>query len=248
MSRFLTDAIRRITELERRQSNMLRVGTIAEADYARARVRVSIGPLLTAWLPWLTQRASKTSTWHAPEVGEQVLVVSPAGELAQAVVIPALYQSAHPANADNPDIARITFADGAVLEYDRAAHRLAADIPGSASIKTSGDLTAAIGGKLAAEVTGSVSLDTKAAADIKAAAAVTVQSVAAVTITAPVITLNGVTTINGPLTQGTGSAGGGATMAGPLKVDADVTAGGVSLKSHVHGGVDPGPSSTGVPI
>lgn len=67
------------------------------------------------------------------------------------------------------------------------------------------------------------------------------------TITSPNITLNGNVTINGNLSQGMGDGGGTATMLGPITVTNDVTAGGKSLRTHTHGGVQPGTGNTGAP-
>ncbi|EOX9201030.1 Gp138 family membrane-puncturing spike protein [Yersinia enterocolitica] len=67
-------------------------------------------------------------------------------------------------------------------------------------------------------------------------------------ITSPTIVLNGAVTINGSLTQGMGESGGNASMLGPITVTNDVTAGGVSLKSHKHGGVQTGGGEIGGPI
>lgn len=69
-----------------------------------------------------------------------------------------------------------------------------------------------------------------------------------ITATAPISTINSNTTINGPLQQGTGTAGGGATMQGPMTVTEDVTAGGKSLINHIHNGVQPGSGNTGKPV
>ncbi|NHB94369.1 phage baseplate assembly protein V [Photorhabdus cinerea] len=66
-------------------------------------------------------------------------------------------------------------------------------------------------------------------------------------ITSPEITLNGNVTINGNLSQGMGAGGGTATMQGPVTVNNDVIAGGISLKNHVHSGVQSGGSKTGGP-
>jgi phage baseplate assembly protein gpV len=66
-------------------------------------------------------------------------------------------------------------------------------------------------------------------------------------ITSPEIVLNGNVTINGNLSQGMGDSGGTATMRGPVKVTNDVTAGGKSLMSHTHGGVQTGGGNTGAP-
>lgn len=68
------------------------------------------------------------------------------------------------------------------------------------------------------------------------------------TVTTPTFTVNGATVLNGPLSQGTGSYGGAATMLGPITVTNDVTAGGKSLKTHVHGGVQTGTGNTGAPV
>lgn len=66
-------------------------------------------------------------------------------------------------------------------------------------------------------------------------------------ITSPTIVLNGNVTINGNLSQGMGTSGGSATMRGPVTVTNDVTAGGKSLMTHTHGGVQTGSGNTGGP-
>ncbi|KMW71947.1 translation initiation factor IF-2 [Photorhabdus luminescens subsp. luminescens] len=66
-------------------------------------------------------------------------------------------------------------------------------------------------------------------------------------ITSPEIILNGNVTINGNLSQGMGAGGGTATMQGPVTVSNDVTATGISLKNHVHSGVQSGGGKTGKP-
>ncbi|EEW1780760.1 phage baseplate assembly protein V [Escherichia coli] len=67
------------------------------------------------------------------------------------------------------------------------------------------------------------------------------------TITSPTITLNGNVTINGNLSQGMGESGGTATMLGPVTVTNDVTASGISVATHKHGGVQTGGGTTGGP-
>lgn len=89
-------------------------------------------------------------------------------------------------------------------------------------------LTAAVQGNVVVTATGNIN----ASADGE------------VVVTAPNITLNGAVMINGPLTQGTGSAGGAATMQGPVSVTNDVTAGGISLQGHTHPGDSGGTTGT----
>nr|WP_314590129.1 Gp138 family membrane-puncturing spike protein [uncultured Serratia sp.] len=66
-------------------------------------------------------------------------------------------------------------------------------------------------------------------------------------INSPEIVLNGNVTINGNLSQGMGDGGGTATMLGPVNVTNDVSAGGISLQTHKHGGVETGGGQTGGP-
>ncbi len=124
---------RQLADLARRVANMIRTGRVAEVDHAAARVRVKSGDLLTEWLPWQTRRAGNTRTWSPPTVGEQVTILSPSGEPAAGMVIPALYCQDHPAPDDSADTHVIDFPDGARITYDHAAHAL--DITGVATVR-----------------------------------------------------------------------------------------------------------------
>ena len=74
-----------------------------------------------------------------------------------------------------------------------------------------------------------------------------------VTIDSPTTTVTGEMLVQGTFTftsgmVGSGSAGGAtASITGSMDVTDDVVGGGVSLKSHTHGGVQTGPGNTGVP-
>ena len=122
-------------DLHRRAANLVRYGTVEQADYAAARLRVRIGApddpsgsLLTDWIPWTASRAGADADWAAPEIGEPVVVLAPSGELHDAIAQPAGFSAAYPAPADRPDVRRTVFADGTVVEYDRAAHRYLVDV------------------------------------------------------------------------------------------------------------------------
>jgi len=129
-----------ITELNRRLANMITLGTVAETDYKTAKVRVQIGELLSGWLPWLTARASNDVNWWAPEVGEQVVVIAPSGDLAQGIVLTALYKDQYPPPADHPNVHTTHYdggADrgGATIEYDREKKHLKALLPNGGNAK-----------------------------------------------------------------------------------------------------------------
>lgn len=175
-----------ITDTQRRLANIIRIGTIEEADYATARVKVRFGEILTGWLPFGGQRAGGMRVWNPPSVGEQVVVLSPSGDLAQGVAIPGLYSDAKPAPGSTGSAVNVVFPDGSTLSWD--------------------------GGNLV------------------------FTSTAAVKIVAPTIRLEGAVTVIGNINQT-----GGITSSG------DHVAQGVSLKTHTHSGVTPGPANTGAP-
>lgn len=130
----------KLTEANRRIANLICFGTVKEVDYSKGIAKIEIGELVTAWLPWVAGRAGGNISSSPLEVDEQVVVLSPSGEMNQGVVLPALHQNRFPANA-NKDKHTMTYADGCVLEYDRAAHHLKAVLPQGGTIELIGDLT-----------------------------------------------------------------------------------------------------------
>ncbi|EAL58202.1 hypothetical protein WwAna0372 [Wolbachia endosymbiont of Drosophila ananassae] len=82
-----------ISELRRKLANIVRIGIVEKIDYEKAKVKVKIGELVTDFLPWITNRAEN---WLPPNIDEQVIVLSPLGELSLGVVLPAIYQEKYP--------------------------------------------------------------------------------------------------------------------------------------------------------
>jgi phage baseplate assembly protein V len=255
-----------VAELNRRLVNLARVGTVAEVDAAKATVRVAFGPLLTAPLPWLTHCANATvRTYTAPVVGEQVLVLSPNGNLSSGVAIPAIFQAAHANPASAPNVHTTVYADGTTLTYDSAAHLLCADVKGDARLKTTGDATGEIAGNavltvqgatqatftgdvqavcaanLIAQVTGTTTATLTGPATLTAASTVAVMAAGAVSLVAPAIALTGALSITGNI-----------NVTGAVTASADIVAGTsatpVSLLTHKHSGVTGGSGTTGTPV
>lgn len=179
-----------LAEITRRLSNLLRTGTISEADYTVARVRVESGGLHTDWLPWLTQRAGTDADWWAPEIGEQVLILAPGGELGSAVVLPGLYSDNHPAPASDPDLRIAKFADGAEASYHRKTGTLTVKTLGNAVIQVGGDATAEVSGKATIKTSGDISVEAGGKARIKTGGDAMVEAGGKATIKASAIDLN----------------------------------------------------------
>lgn len=136
-----------IGEIQRLLHNMIRVGTIQAVDHGGpgkpALVRVSLGELVTDWRPYHEARAGGTTTWNPPTVGEQATVLSPSGDLGAAVVIVGLNSTGKPAPSNDPSKTVTKYPDGAVIEYDHAAHALLATLPsgGTAKMVAPGSVT-----------------------------------------------------------------------------------------------------------
>jgi phage baseplate assembly protein V len=135
-----------VTDGERRHADAIKFGTVNEADYARARVRVLIGDendpdghLITGWLPMPGLRAAGDFEWHPLEVGERVAVLSESGELQNGVVLPAgIYCDDNPANGDKAGLWRKSFKDGGVVEYDRDSGAFLVDAVTKITLKVGG--------------------------------------------------------------------------------------------------------------
>ncbi|SFQ06606.1 phage baseplate assembly protein V [Pseudomonas sp. NFPP28] len=117
--------------LSRMLENLIRFGVIAAVQMEPPRVQVKTGSLTTAWLPWLALRAGADQEWDPPTEGEQVILFSPSGQLANGIVVTGLFSDHIPANGNRAGLHRRTYADGAVIEYDSVQHHLSAVLPDS---------------------------------------------------------------------------------------------------------------------
>ncbi|WP_273859588.1 phage baseplate assembly protein V [Photobacterium sp. GSS17] len=118
-----------VRDLQRRMANMIRRGRVHSVDFTQLppRVRVEYAKgAVTAWLPWVSGRASKSSRsdWEPLAVGEQVIILSESGELAAGVVIPSLADASSPVPSTSPDEHVSRYTDGTEIKYNRAEHKL----------------------------------------------------------------------------------------------------------------------------
>ena len=145
-----------LAELARLIENLIRLGTVAEVQVEPPRVKVKTGNVTTAWRPWFALRAGEDREWDPPTIGEQVVLLSPSGNLAQGVVLTGLFSDLIPANGEREGLHRRTYRDGAVIEYDSIAKHLRATLPGTAELTAVGDISLTSGGKIQITATGDV--------------------------------------------------------------------------------------------
>ncbi|MDR5887560.1 phage baseplate assembly protein V [Vreelandella janggokensis] len=116
----------RLQELERRLNNMVMVGTVLEVDHPTRKLKVEIGEIRTAWLNWPAEMGRNYRRWRPLRKGQQVVLSSPSGDPAQAVITGMLYSNALSAPSSNPDLDLIEFEDGTRFQYDSANHECVA--------------------------------------------------------------------------------------------------------------------------
>ncbi|WP_338616461.1 phage baseplate assembly protein V [Pigmentiphaga sp. CHJ604] len=216
-----------IAEILRLLQNLIRFGSVADIQYGDhmqpPRVRVAVGGILTNWVPWVAPRASGTSEWDPPSVGEQTILLSPGGDLAAGAALPAIYSDTNAPPSRSPSEHVRRYPDGAVLSYDHASHALNVQLPAGGT------------------------------ANLIAPAKVTVQSAvieldAAQTTITGACTVKGLLTYQAGMAGRPGSTGAAASIQGTIRVnDGDVIADGVSLVNHPHGGVSRGGDDTDPP-
>lgn len=104
----------------------MRLATVAEVRLtAPARCRVKSGGLLTDWLPWISLRAGGGEggrLWSPPVKDEQVLLIAPEGDLAQAIVLPGVFSDDMKQGSDKEGVFLLEFSEDSSLEYRPKEH------------------------------------------------------------------------------------------------------------------------------
>ncbi|QCR38005.1 phage baseplate assembly protein V [Nissabacter sp. SGAir0207] len=131
----------KLSDIQRLLRNLIRIGTVSAVNVEAGLCRVETGGNLTTWLHWLTSRAGQVRTWHAPSVGEQVLVLALGGELDTAFVLPGIFSDQFPAPSASADAVHLLFPDGAVIEYEPETGALRAEGIQSGLIKAATKIT-----------------------------------------------------------------------------------------------------------
>jgi phage baseplate assembly protein V len=221
----------------------LKYGVVSDVKPGYAKVNFTEDEIVSDWLPLIVRKSkSDKESWQL-ETNEHVVCLMDE-HVEEGVILGAIPNE----DGDDPDAGanaskfRKKFSDGTLIEYDKKLHVLTVDVKGDLNAKTSGD----------AQIDATKNL--KATAGLKA-------TITAINIELTgIVKITGATNIIGPLTAGSISAGGAGSggdgkvnivgdiaIDGKIEATGDVKAGTVSLKTHIHPGVQPGAGSTGVP-
>ena len=100
-----------LSEQQRRLHNIATIGTVFDVNPDDQTMRLDVGENQTDWLPIPALAAGQVLVWRCPSVGEQFLLVSPSGELANAIPVLSLYSNQHPSPSNDPNEIRVRFND-----------------------------------------------------------------------------------------------------------------------------------------
>ena len=202
-------------ESQRQFLNGCRKGTVLAVEGALCRV--ASGDLSTDWIQWFAVYAGDASDWLAPSIGEGVMLLCPSGDPAQAVALRGFYSEDFPPPSTDRNKHVRRYRDGALVEYDFAAHSLTATLPAGATV-----LLVAPG-----EVTVQTQTATVHADDVLLDATNT-------TVTGNML-VKGAFVFEGGMSGRAGSGGGpAAVISGTVAVSDDVIAAGKSSAHHRH--------------
>lgn len=182
-------------EHQRRLHNIATIGTVIDIDADAALIRLAVGENETDWVNIPSIAAGMVSVWRCPSIGEQYLLVSPSGELANAIPVISLYSEHNPSPSTDPNEIRIRYNDTDFCSIDVANSQLTMHI-----------------------------------------SQITNQAATSIVWDTPSATLTGNLQVDGSINCGKS-----------ITAADEVTASGIDLTTHTHGGVNSGGSSTGQP-
>ncbi|MGF6727442.1 phage baseplate assembly protein V [Paraburkholderia sp. GAS41] len=119
-------------ESQRQFLNGCRKGTVLSVEGVHCRVLT--GDLTTDWIQWFAVYAGESSDWLAPPIGEGVMLLFPSGNLSLAAALQAFNSKNFPPPTTGANEHFRKYRDGALVEYDFAAHSRTANLPAGATV------------------------------------------------------------------------------------------------------------------
>ncbi|MCK0925659.1 phage baseplate assembly protein V [Acinetobacter pittii] len=223
-------------DINRRLENLIRFGTIKTVNPSKPipLVTVDLDDIVTPEIRFFNARSGDDSTWDPPSLNEEVMVISPCGEIGPtSVVFYGLYNNEHLSPSDDLNKKIRVFADGCIIAYDVAAHHLSAILPPTGTIEVTAN------GGVTVNANGGVTVNANDGLTINAVSGGTTHN-GNLLINGSSVTTGNNTVVGSQLVQGSSHS------TGAFSTEADVKAGSISLKEHKHPGDSGG--TTGGPI
>jgi phage baseplate assembly protein V len=126
--------------------NLIRYGKISSVNPSLAMARVAFAdkpdgsgnPMISQLLPIIVPGSLKNKHYHIPDVNEDVLCLFLPNGLQRGFILGSFYNVNNPPPVTSGDKEHVTFSDGTVVEYDRAAHALTVNVQGTVNVTATG--------------------------------------------------------------------------------------------------------------
>lgn len=157
-----------MSDLEAIVKNMIKVGVIESFNEANATARVIFEDIKVKSydLPIIVKQSQNNKDYWIPDIGESVLCLFLPTGIESGFILGSYYNKKDRPPVTDQNKRTVKFKDGTVLEYDRANHKLTADVKGDIDIKATGNIS------------------------VNANGAITIHSNTSINLTAPRIDLN----------------------------------------------------------
>ncbi|MYF97783.1 phage baseplate assembly protein V [Candidatus Poribacteria bacterium] len=115
---------RRLSELEKKVENLLRIAQVAVVHETEALVDVRFdNDLLIERIPFMTMRAGEDQTYWLPSVGELGFLLAPSGDVGNSVFLPAIFYRRYPAKESSLELHKRFYRDGTEEEVNVGSHK-----------------------------------------------------------------------------------------------------------------------------
>ena len=149
--------------------DFIRIGEVTSIDPAKHTARVTFDDddgVTSAELPVIIPNTIANSDYAMPDIGQDALCVFLSTGKEQGFILGSFYAGEVAPPASSADVRKVKFSDGTVIEYDRAAHKLTADVKGDVEVTAtgkvdvtaSGNITLSSGGNITIAASGALNL------------------------------------------------------------------------------------------
>lgn len=186
---------------------LIRIGIVTNSVPERGTVRVKLVDVddqVSYELPIIFRKTMKDKDYWMPDIGEHVVCLFSGQGMEQGVVLGAIYSQSDEVPVSSINKFYKKFEDGTTIEYDRAEHKLTADIKGSVDIKVSGKC------------------------DVDCQGQINIKSVNNITIQAPSLNMKGGSPTSG-IFEGSFNLKGSLTVEGNIEVNGNIHATGTII-------------------
>ena len=132
-----------MSDLEAIVKNMIKVGVIESFNEANATARVIFEDIKVKSydLPIIVKQSQNNKDYWIPDIGESVLCLFLPTGIESGFILGSYYNKKDRPPVTDQNKRTVKFKDGTILEYDRATHKLTADVKGDIELKATGSIT-----------------------------------------------------------------------------------------------------------